>query len=92
MTIERMNVLEAPNTSVPEPTEYFVMINYEQSAGSYPTLEEARTEGQRLCDAEGIPSTWSIAEADGNTIEPIGRTDGRSLSDQVAAFNKLHLK
>lgn len=68
------------------------MVNYEQSAGSYMTLEKARVEGQRMCDAEPIPSTWTIADRDGNQIESIDRTDGSSLSDQIAAFNKLHLK
>lgn len=87
-----VNVPNAGVTAAQECIEFFVMIDHEQSAGSYLTLEEARSQGLRMCDAEPIPSVWTIADADGNMIEPINRTDGASLSDQVAAFNKLHLK
>ena len=71
---------------------FYVMINHEQSAGGYMTIEEARIEGRRMCDAESIPATCTIADPDGNQIESIEPTDGSSLSDQIAVFNRRHFK
>lgn len=68
---------------------YYVMIDHEQSAGHYPTLAEARTEGQKLCDAEVLPAVFSIQDADGNDVEPIERSDGRDLGQQVKDFNTV---
>ncbi len=69
---------------------YFVMIDSEQSAGHYPTLQEARDEGQKMCNAEPLPCTFSIQDEDGNEIEPITRSDGKGLAEQVADFNALY--
>ncbi len=66
---------------------YFVVIDHEQSVSDHATLEEARSEGQKSCDAEKIPCSFSIQDADGNHVEDIVRSDGRSLKDQVATFN-----
>lgn len=67
------------------------MIDFEQTAGDYSTLGQARIEGQKMCDAEPIPSVWTITDVDGNEIEPISRSDGKTLSDQIASFNAKHL-
>ena len=87
-----VNVTDVQVAADDEPREFFLTINHEQSAGNYTTLKDARVEGQRMCDADPIPSVWTITGAEGNLIETIQRTDGASLSDQVAVFNKLHLK
>ena len=67
-------------------SKFFLMIDYEQSAGDFNDLHTARVEGQKLCDAEPIPSVWTIADEEGNTIEPIVRTDGKDLQQQIQAF------
>ena len=69
---------------------YFVMVDYEKSAGHYASLAEARDEGQKLCDAEPLPCVFTIEDADGVEIEPISRSDGKDLAAQVAGFAKLH--
>jgi len=75
-----------------ELTEFFVMTDGDQSVDCFPTIEKARSEGQRLCDQDPLPSVWSIADTDGNEIEQITRSDGKSLSHQVASFNAIHCK
>lgn len=69
-----------------ENCEFFVMIDGEQSVGSYPTLDTARENGQRLCDAEPLPCTFAIMDGAGNEIEAIRRTDGRGLAELVRDF------
>lgn len=66
---------------------FFVMIDYQQSAAECASLAEARTVGQVLCDAEPLPCSFSIADAEGEHVEDITRTDQRSLADQVGRFN-----
>lgn len=68
---------------------FFVMIDYKQSAAECGSIEEARTVGQSLCDAEPLPCSFSIADADGEHVEEITRTDQRSLADQVGGFNAM---
>lgn len=69
---------------------YLLMIDGEQSAGRFDSIEAARAEGQKLCDAEPIPSAWTIEDEHGNVIEPLTRSDGRDLSAQVRDFNAAH--
>lgn len=69
------------------PGGYFVMYGYEKSADHCATLSEARASGQKLCDEDPLPGPWSIHDADGDFVEDIERTDGRSMSDQVRDFN-----
>ena len=66
---------------------YYVMLDGDQTVGHFATMEMAKTEGQKLCDAEEIPGVFTIVDSDGNEIERIARTDGRELSAQIAAFN-----
>lgn len=68
---------------------FYIMIDDEQSADSANTLEEARLAGQILCDAEMLPSSFSIYEDD-EFVEDIRRTDGRNLSQQIADFDVAH--
>lgn len=69
---------------------FYIMINHEQTADTASTLDEARRKGQKLCDAEPLPGTFSIYDEDENLIENIQRTDGRDLSQQMADFNRAH--
>jgi len=71
---------------------FYVMVDYEQSAAECPTLEAARIEGRKLADAEPIPCTFSIQDANGQHIEDITRTDGRTLPELMAAFDAEHRK
>jgi hypothetical protein len=64
---------------------FFVMIDHEQTAGSAETLAEARIVGQKLCDEEPVPGGFSIYEDD-RFVENIGRSDGRTLSEQIRDF------
>jgi len=68
---------------------FYVMIDYKKSAAECESLEEARAVGQGLCDAEPLPCSFSIADADGEHVEDIARTDQRSLADQMGDFNAL---
>lgn len=69
------------------PGGYFIMINHEQTADHCATLTEARQRGKELCDAEPLPSTWSIADADGEFVEEIKRSDGKTLEVQIMEFS-----
>ncbi|WP_291517416.1 hypothetical protein [Acidovorax sp.] len=71
------------------PGGYFIMVDYEKSADHRDTLTDARARGQELCDTEPLPSTWSISDADGNFVEEIRRTDGKSLEDLIKAFKPI---
>lgn len=62
---------------------FYIMINNEQTADTAETIELARTKGQTLCDAEVLPSTWSIYDANENWVEDIKPSDGRNLSQQI---------
>lgn len=66
---------------------FYIMINHEQTADTADSIEKAREKGQTLCDAELLPSTWSIYDADENWVEDIQRSDGRDLSQQMKDFN-----
>lgn len=68
---------------------YYIMINHEQTADHCDTLTQARTRGLELCDAEPIPSTWSIYDAQGQFVEEILRKDGMTLQEQIAQFNAV---
>lgn len=76
-------VAEAP------PGGYFVMYGYESSADHCATFTEARARGQVLCDEDPLPGPWSIHDAEGNFVEDIKRSDGRSLSDQIRDFERV---
>lgn len=69
---------------------FYVVIDHEKSVSDHPTLQEARLAGQAACDAEILPSFFSIQDARGNHVEDIVRSDGASISDQVQAFNAKH--
>lgn len=66
---------------------FYVMIDFEQSAAECKTIEKARAVGQALCDNETLPCSFSIADAAGNHLEDIQRSDGRGLIDQIHAFD-----
>lgn len=66
---------------------YYIMVNHEQTADHCDTLTKARIRGLELCDAEPIPSSWSIYDANGQFVEDIERTDGMTLEEQIAQFN-----
>jgi hypothetical protein len=68
---------------------YFILMDHQKTAGDAKSLAEARQKGQLLCDAESLPTTFSIYDED-TFVEDIKRTDGRDLSQQVADFNKAH--
>ncbi|MCY1168787.1 hypothetical protein D9M73_87930 [compost metagenome] len=69
---------------------FYILMAHEQSAGAAESLDDARQKGQSLCDAEVIPTTFSIYDED-TFIEDITRTDGRDLSQQIADFNRTHI-
>jgi hypothetical protein len=81
MTHEKQTPAEAPEGG------YYIMINHEQTADHCDTLTQARTLGLELCDAEPIPCTWSIYDAQGQFVEEILRKDGMTLQEQIAQFN-----
>ena len=70
------------------PGGYYIMINFEQTADHCDTLSQARERGKELCDAEPLPTTWSIFDADGQFVEEIKRSDGKSLEDQIKGFSE----
>ena len=72
------------------PGGYDIMINFEQTADHCDTLSQARQRGQELCDAEPLPTTWSIFDAGGQFVEEIKRSDGKSLEAQIKDFSKNH--
>lgn len=65
---------------------YYIVINDEQTADHRPTLSQARQRGRELCDAEPLPSTWSIQDAHGAFIEEISRSDGKTLETLIQEF------
>ena len=65
---------------------YFIMIDHEQTVDHCDTLTQARILGKTLCDAEPLPSVWSIADAEGNFVEEIRRSDGKTLETLVKEF------
>ncbi len=71
---------------------FYVVIDHEQTAAECSTLEAARTEGRKLADAEAIPCTFSIQDSNGQHVEDISRTDGRTLGELVQAFDAAHPK
>ena len=50
------------------------------------TSTEARACGQKLCDEELLPSTWSIHDEKGGFVEDITRSDGRTLEQLMKDF------
>jgi hypothetical protein len=70
--------------------EFFIMYGYEKTVDSRPTLVEARTRGQQLCDEDAHPTTWSIHDAQGEFLEDIKRTDGKTLDGLMRDFNSSH--
>lgn len=66
---------------------FYIMMDHEKTADTANSLEEARKKGQKICDEELLPTTFSIYDGDGNLIEDIKRTDGRTLGQQVSDFN-----
>lgn len=62
------------------------MYDYEKTADHRSTLTEARAFGQKLCDEEPLPSTWSIHDAHGDFVEDITRSDGRTLEQLIKDF------
>ena len=71
---------------------FYVVIDHEKTAAECATLEAARTEGRALADAEPIPCTFSIQDANGRHVEDIARTDGRTLPELMQAFDAAHRK
>lgn len=67
---------------------FYVLMNHEQSAASADTLDEARSKGQAICDAEILPASFAIYEEE-TFIEMIERTDGKSLGQQISHFIRL---
>lgn len=63
-----------------------VLIDHEQSAGEAPTFGEARRLARKLADAEPLPCTFSIEDADGIDCGDVGRSNGRDLPAQMRAF------
>ena len=70
--------------------EFFIMYGYEKTVDSRPTLVEARTRGQQLCDEDPHPTTWSIHDAQGEFLEDIKRSDGKTLDGLMRDFNSSH--
>ncbi|ART57077.1 hypothetical protein CBP36_19410 (plasmid) [Acidovorax carolinensis] len=79
------NIRECP------PGGYFIMINHEQAADHRATLTEARQSAKDLCDAEPLPATWSIVDADGNFVEEVKSSDVKTLEVQIKGFSARHL-
>ena len=68
------------------PGGYFIMYGYEKTADHCGTLTDARKRGQELCDEDPLPGTWSIHDANGDFVEDIKRSDGKTLEDQIKVF------
>lgn len=68
------------------PGGYFIMLDHEQTVDHCDTLTQARTLGQRLCDAEPLPGAWSILDAEGKFVEEILRSDAKTLDSLVKEF------
>lgn len=62
------------------------MCDYDTTADHCNSLSEARARGQELCDAEPLPSTWTIQDADGEIVEEIKRSDGKTLENLIKDF------
>jgi len=69
---------------------FYVMIDGEQTVAECTTLSDARIDGRALADAEPIPCTFAIHDADGNHVEDIERTDHAALPGLVKAFDAKH--
>lgn len=68
---------------------FYVMAG-EKSADECKTLEGARKRGRELADAEPLPCSFWIADAEGDHVEDIARTDGAELPELVTRFNAKH--
>ena len=88
MTYSAVNTPAAPAPPEHPPGGYFIMIGYEQTAAHCDTLSEARERGQKMCDEEPLPDSWSIHDEDGELVEDIVRSDGQTLADQAKAFGR----
>jgi hypothetical protein len=80
---------ECPTAGTPAespPGGYFIMYGYEKTADHRSTLTEARACGQKLCDEDPLPSTWSIHDAEGDFVEDITRSDGKTLEQLIKDF------
>jgi hypothetical protein len=64
---------------------FYVVVDGEQTVGEFTTLDEARTEGRKLADAEPLPCMFSIQDEKGEHVEDIPRPE---IGEQVQAFNK----
>lgn len=73
-------------------TPFYVVIDDEQSAAECATLDEARAKGRELADAERLPCSFSIQDANGAHVEDIARSDGRTLPELMQAFSAAHRK
>lgn len=71
------------------PGGYFIMYNFEKTADHRATLSQARARGQELCDSDPLPATWSIHDENGDLVEEIKRSDGKSLGDLIKGFKPL---
>lgn len=65
---------------------YFIMCDDDTTADHCNTLSEARMRGQELCDAEPLPTTWTIQDVAGKVVEEIKRSDGKTLEGQIKDF------
>lgn len=65
---------------------YFIVVDYETTVGHEQTLSGARARGQAFADMEILPASFSIINAEGEHVESIERSDGKSLQDQIAAL------
>lgn len=70
---------------------FFIMLNHERTADTADTIEEARSKGQKLCDAEIAPATFAIYNED-IFVENINRSDGRGIDQLIADFNSVFAK
>lgn len=68
---------------------FYVMAG-EKSCAECTTMEEARSRGRELADAEPLPCTFWIADTEGDHLEDIERTDRAELPELVKRFNARH--
>lgn len=55
---------------------FYIMTDFEDSAGFAPTIEEARTKARELMAVEPFVVNFSIHDQDGELIEDLGRSAG----------------
>jgi hypothetical protein len=82
-------VVRTAQTAHREPNHigpFYVVVDGDQSVAECFTLEAAIARGQELCDAETLPATFHIEDANGTLVRELERSDGRDVAQQVHDF------